>query len=94
MLQGGKLGGSRGEAGLSVLPARERDFHRWNGDPWDLGVEATMGKGLDPAGSPGGNTEQDPGPFLLAYWMARFHGLLGPAAGHGSPASVGGREGA
>ena len=67
--QGGQLGGG---AGLSVIPARERDFHRWNGDPWDLGVAGA----LDPGQSQGGTSEEDPGPFLLAYWMARFHRLL------------------
>jgi hypothetical protein len=50
-----------------LLPPNERLQSRWNADPWDLTGVLT---------SPGGSSETDPGAFLLAYWMARFHGLI------------------
>mmetsp|Transcript_69014 Transcript_69014/g.138797 ORF Transcript_69014/g.138797 Transcript_69014/m.138797 type:complete len:110 (+) Transcript_69014:3891-4220(+) len=54
-----------------LLPPNERLQPRWNADPWDLNGALT---------SPGGSSEADPGAFLLAYWMARFHGLIVAAA--------------
>ena len=36
---------------------------RWNGDPHDMG-----------GGS--GWSEDDPGDWLLPYWMARYYGLI------------------
>jgi len=47
---------------------------RWNGDPWDVGPAQNLEPDSDGAPKPAG--EEDPGPFLLAYWMARFHGLV------------------
>jgi hypothetical protein len=48
----------------SALPSRDAARMRWNANPYDL----------DSRGS--GTQEYDPGAFLLAYWMARHHGLL------------------
>ena len=49
----------------SPLPANERSQGRWNANPWDISA----------AGD--GRTEMDPGAWLLPYWLARYHGLLG-----------------
>ena len=48
-----------------VLPANERSQPRWNGDPFTLD-----------SWSGGGTSEVDPGPWLLAYWSARWHSLV------------------
>lgn len=50
---------------LSVLPADERNFDRWNRNPYypDSGM--------------GGINEDDGGSWLLAYWMGRYHGFIG-----------------
>ena len=47
------------------LPANERRQYRWNANPYIVGP---------PAGT--GLTEQDPGAWLLPYWMGRWSGLL------------------
>jgi hypothetical protein len=52
-----------------VLPVNERMFYVWNGDPF------TLNSGV----MPGGGSEFANGAFLLPYWMARYHGLLGAA---------------
>lgn len=52
----------------SPLPANERRQVRWNANPWDVSA------GGD------GRTEMDPGAWLLPYWLARYHGLLGAHA--------------
>jgi len=49
---------------LNVLPADERNFDRWNRNPYT----ADSGKG--------GNYEDDGGSWLLAYWMGRYHGFI------------------
>jgi hypothetical protein len=53
---------------LQVLPADERDFERWNMDPF--------------AAQTGGNgTSEGAGVhYLLPYWMGRYHGLIAPPA--------------
>jgi hypothetical protein len=48
-----------------VLPANERSQPRWNGDPFTLD-----------SWSGGGTAEVDPGPWLLAYWCARWNNLV------------------
>lgn len=50
---------------VRVLPAHERDQLRWNGNPHDLDGGSGMSEG-------------DPGAWLLPYWMARYHGIVGP----------------
>ena len=50
---------------LEVLPADEREFERWNADPYraDTGGDGTSeGSGVH---------------WMLAYWLARYHGFLG-----------------
>ena len=47
-----------------VLPAQERPLIKWNGNPYRLD------------GGNGGRTEEDGAVFLLAYWMARYYGIL------------------
>lgn len=54
---------------LSVLPADERNFDRWNQNVYL------------PDGGGSGAEEDDGAAFLLPYWLARVHGLLGEA-GH------------
>lgn len=49
---------------LRVLPADERDFDKWNGNPY---IADGGGQGL---------VEDDGAAYLLPYWMARFHGFL------------------
>lgn len=49
---------------LNVLPADERNFDRWNRNPYT----ADSGNG--------GNYEDDGGSWLLAYWMGRYHGFI------------------
>ena len=61
----GRSGGGSNDARV-VLPANERSQGRWNGDPFDL-------DGGD------GMSEDDPGAFILSYWLARWAGLLAPA---------------
>jgi hypothetical protein len=51
---------------LEVLPADERNFERWNQDPYEAD---SSGDGLNE-----GSGEH----YLLPYWMGRFHGLIGP----------------
>ena len=48
-----------------VLPANERRQYRWNADPWEV---TDGGNGL---------READAGGWLLPYWLARYHGLIG-----------------
>ncbi len=50
---------------LNVLPADERNFDRWNHNPY----YADGGKG--------GQHEDDGGSWLLAYWIGRHHGFIG-----------------
>ncbi len=47
-----------------VLPADERSFKKWNGDPYEP----------DDAGT--GRHEDDGAAYLLPYWMGRFHGFI------------------
>jgi len=64
---------SRFGDGESTQALAERNSGRlvWNADPYQL------------VGGNGGMGEQDPSAWLLAYWLARHHGLLAaPAAGH------------
>ena len=56
-----------GEQSTTAVPARDADRTRWNANPY------TMDEGS------GGMREGDPAAFLLAYWMARYHGLLDAA---------------
>jgi hypothetical protein len=50
---------------LVVLPYDELPMSKWNGNPYSLD------------GGNGGRTEDDGAYFLLPYWMARYHKLLG-----------------
>ncbi len=49
---------------LYVLPADERNFDRWNKNPYY------------PDSGNGGQFEDDGGSWLLAYWMGRYHGFI------------------
>ncbi len=53
---------------LHVLPGDERNFDRWNRNPYY------------PDGGRGGQFEDDGGSWLLGYWMGRFHGFIGAGA--------------
>lgn len=51
---------------LDVLPADERDFERWNDDPYR-------------AKTPGNGLYEGTGVhYLLPYWIGRYHGLIAP----------------
>lgn len=47
-----------------VLPADERCFQKWNGDPYE------------PDGGGDGRNEDDGAAYLLPYWMGRYHQLI------------------
>jgi len=49
---------------IQVLPADERNFERWNRNPYY------------PDGGNGGIYEDDGASWLLAYWMGRYHGFI------------------
>ena len=49
---------------LNVLPGDERNFDRWNRNPYY------------PDGGNGGNYQDDGGSWLLGYWMGRYHGFI------------------
>ena len=49
---------------LNVLPGDERNFDRWNRNPYY------------PDGGNGGNHQDDGGSWLLGYWMGRYHGFI------------------
>lgn len=49
---------------LRVLPADERDFDKWNGNPYI------------PDGGGDGRSEDDGAAYLLPYWMGRYHGFF------------------
>ncbi len=48
---------------VAVLPPDERRVMRWNGNPFELD-------------GGGGHGEDDPGAWLLPYWMAVYHGFI------------------
>jgi hypothetical protein len=52
-----------------VLPADERSFQKWNGDPYVP----------DDAGD--GRNEDEGAAYLLPYWMGRFHGFIAEPQG-------------
>lgn len=57
-------GGSRNHMEIDrVLPASERETHRWNSNPYDP-------DGGNPA------AEEDGTAFLLPYWMGRYHRII------------------
>ncbi len=47
-----------------VLPADERNFQRWNQNPYIAN------------GGGDGRKEDDGAAWLLPYWMARYHGFI------------------
>jgi len=47
-----------------VLPADERNFEKWNADPYR------------PDSGGNGHSEDDGAAYLLPYWMARYHGFI------------------
>ncbi len=49
---------------LTVLPADERNWSKWNGNPYY------------PDGGKSGTYEDDGASWLLAYWMGRYHGFI------------------
>jgi len=49
---------------LYVLPADERNWDKWNGNPYY------------PDGGGDGRVEDDGASWLLAYWMGRYHGFI------------------
>jgi hypothetical protein len=49
---------------LHVLPVDERNWAKWNGNPYY------------PDGGIGGNVEDDGASWLLGYWMGRYHGFI------------------
>jgi hypothetical protein len=52
----------------SAIPTHDAARFRWNANPYELDTGRT------------GTDEYDPGAFLLAYWMARYHGMLAAPA--------------
>ena len=52
------------EQATTAVPSRNAERFRWNANPYQMD------------GGDGGWHEGDPAAFLLAYWMARYHGLL------------------
>ncbi|GMW02763.1 MAG: hypothetical protein AMXMBFR84_38990 [Candidatus Hydrogenedentota bacterium] len=50
---------------LDCLPADERNFEKWNQDPYE-----------PDGGDPEGMREDSGASYLLAYWMGRYHGLF------------------
>jgi len=53
---------------LTVLPVDERDFGKWNANPYL------------PDGGGTGQQEDDGAAYLLPYWLGRYHGLLAEEA--------------
>ncbi len=49
---------------IHVLPADERNFEKWNRNPYY------------PDAGKGGEVEDDGASWLLAYWMGRYHGFI------------------
>jgi Two component regulator propeller len=49
---------------LNILPADERNWGKWNGNPYY------------PDGGGDGRYEDDGASWLLAYWMGRYHGFI------------------
>ncbi len=49
---------------LEVLPADEREFAKWNRNPYM------------PDGGGDGRIEDDGAAYLLPYWMGRYHGFI------------------
>lgn len=49
---------------LNILPGDERNFDRWNRNPYY------------PDAGKGGNYRDDGGSWLLGYWMGRYHGFI------------------
>jgi hypothetical protein len=60
-----------------VLPANERSQYLWNVDPFD--TRAVQDWNNEPARRHDGMDEEDPGAWLLPYWLARHHGLIAAA---------------
>jgi hypothetical protein len=52
---------------LRCVPADERNFQKWNGNPYN------------PDGGGDGRYEDDGAAYLLPYWMARYHGFISEA---------------
>lgn len=52
---------------LTVLPADERNWGKWNGNPYY------------PDGGGDGRYEDDGASWLLGYWMGRYHGFISDA---------------
>ena len=50
----------------TAVPPREAARFRWNANPYRMDDTGSRGMG-----------EADPGAWLLSYWLARYHGLLG-----------------
>jgi hypothetical protein len=48
--------------------------YMWNADPFDL--QSVQVWNNEPARRHAGMNEEDPGAWLLPYWLARHHGLL------------------
>jgi predicted neuraminidase len=49
---------------ISVLPADERNFSKWNSNPYV------------PDGGGNGSSEETGADWLMAYWIGRYHGLI------------------
>ena len=49
---------------LHILPANERNWAKWNGNPYY------------PDGGGDGRVEDDGASWLLGYWMGRYHGFI------------------
>ena len=62
-----------------VLPANERSQYMWNADPFD--TRSVQIWNNEPARRHPGMNEEDPGAWLLPFWLARFHGLVERARG-------------
>ena len=53
---------------LEVLPVDERDFAKWNSNPYV------------PDGGGDGREEDDGAAYLLRYWLGRYHGFIAEGA--------------
>ena len=57
-----------GTEASTAIPSRDAGRYRWNANPYRMDDGAS------------GMAEADPGAWLLAYWLTRYHQLLGAPA--------------
>ncbi|HOJ32667.1 MAG TPA: two-component regulator propeller domain-containing protein [Candidatus Hydrogenedentes bacterium] len=77
---------------LHVLPADERNFGKWNIDPFEPDSGGNFGqrvsgtplsplnsRSFGPSREGDGRNEDDGAAWLIAYWMGRYHGFIAPS---------------